>query len=337
METIISSTGLLITRPGLFGGIRSIMKLAQSPKAFTFVLISFTFLIVQFGLVNKYLSHPTQSQLPAPKSTQFIPETYLPVVVGAAPGWETADTGALTPTELASEIQVEPSEATVTTFSTGALLEDASLAESYADPYALAAHPENDQVESATSSPGEALGGGEGITEVSNDPEFESFRQEVTNGDFDTVTGIYVAGIFSLRVLQQPPEDVSFVSNEEDTATQFQSPAYYGVIGLLAHNFLSGKHFFSLQPGHEIRIVFGSGSFRKYQITGIADFERLTRFDIRSDFRDLQTNALMGSTDLFSRFYQEGNYLTLQTCLEREGYSNWGVRMISAVPIDHEG
>jgi hypothetical protein len=61
--------------------------------------------------------------------------------------------------------------------------------------------------------------------ELSDDPGFDSFLEQVANGDPETITGVYVAGLLSLRVLQQPAEDVAFVSNEDGTATQFQSPS----------------------------------------------------------------------------------------------------------------
>jgi hypothetical protein len=169
---------------------------------------------------------------------------------------------------------------------------------------------------------------------TTRDVGFEAFVLDVANGDSETITGVYVAGLLSLRVLQQPPEDVAFVSNENGTATQFQSSAHFGVVGLLAHNYLSGRHFLSIAPGHEIRLVYGDGSYRRYQVVGLADFERLTRFDVLSDFRDLQTQAILTSREVFDRFYRGNNYLTLQTCLEGDGDLNWGIRMVSAVPID---
>lgn len=310
------------------------MKLAQSPKTFTLIFISFTFLIVQFGLVNRFLAFSDQDQLPNPETTQSIPDTYLPVVIDSTVEKSPAVASASTLPEPAVEFKSGSSIEPEATTPPDTIYLDELATDSQAEALLLEALPENN--ETAPPSDG-ALGGAVRVVQHDNDPEFESFVEEVTNGAADTVTGVYVADLIKLKVLQQPAQDVAFVSNEDGTATQFQSPALYGVIGLLAHNFLSGKHFFSLAPGQEIRIVYGSGSFRRYQVSAIADFERMTRFDIRSDFRDLKTNELLSSKDLFARYYREGNYLTLQTCLEGGGYSNWGVRMITAVPIDGEG
>jgi hypothetical protein len=307
------------------------MKLARPPKTFTFIFISLIFLIVQFSFVNRYMGYTNQDPLPKPENTQSIPDTYLPVVVDTIIDHSASRASAFAPADSAGEDYSTLSSKKVEPLSSDALLEEISSAEFYAESLRAETLPE-----SATS-PGEVLDGVGLVVENNNDLEFERFLEEVTNGDEYTITGIYVAGLFRLRVLQQPPQDAAYVSNEDGTATQFQSPALYGVIGMLAHNFLSGKHFYSLVPGQEIRIIYGNGSFRNYQITGFADFERMTRFDIRSDFRDLQTDELVSSRDLFARFYQDGNYLTLQTCLEGEGYSNWGVRMISAVPMEDEG
>jgi hypothetical protein len=174
------------------------------------------------------------------------------------------------------------------------------------------------------------------VLDKASDSTFNEFLQEVFTGDGQTITGVYVEGLFRLRVLQQPFRDVAYVSNENGTATQFRSPALYGVVGLLAHNFLSGRDFLSLLPGDEIRLVYGDGNFQRYRVIASADFERLTRSDVHSDFRDLQTQAILTSREIFDRFYRGNNYLTLQTCLEGEGYSDWGVRMVSAVPIDGE-
>jgi hypothetical protein len=315
------------------------MKLATSPRPFTFVIISLSLLIVQFGFINHFLAFPEQGQPPTPEPTQSIPETYLPVVIDTAANQNSSGAGIASSPQLADDEFLPYTETVADT-----IAETVATAVPLLEENASTDTNNGSLVEEASSSifetspveipPLEATNGDGALIEQGTDSDFESFRQEVTNGDSDTVTGIYVAGLFRLRVLQQPPQDVGYVSSEDGTATQFQSPALYGVIGLLAHNFLSGKQFFNLALGHEIRIVFGSGSFSKFRVSGIADFERMTRFDIRSDFRDLQTDELLSSKDLFARFYREGNYLTLQTCLEGDGISNWGVRMISAVPID---
>jgi hypothetical protein len=304
------------------------MKLAHSPKTFTFIFISFAFLTIQFGLINHFLAFQDQDPFLKSASTQSIPDTYLPVVVDTVV--DQAPSESTSPGHVV-EIESSFSPSPDTPFSSGGFLEDTESTEFYTE------SPVGITLADVSDAAPEASGGAGIVSQEFVDLEFESFVEEVKNGDADTVTGLYVAGLFKLKVLQQPPQDVAFVSNELDTATQFQSPALYGVIGLLAHNFLSGKQFYSLVPGQEIRVIFGNGIFRRYKVSDFSDFERMTRFDIRSDFRDLKTDEILSSKELFARFYREGNYLTLQTCLEGGGYSNWGVRMISAVPIDNEG
>lgn len=312
------------------------MKLTHSPKIFSFIFISFAFLIIQFGLINHFLISPTQDQFPTPETTQSIPDTYQPAFAGSVVNQASSEAIPFPALDSQGEYKSGSLDQGGTS-SPGLLLEEDSSANFYAESLVVDALQEINEPVTAPTASVESNGGAGRVIEDSNDTDFESFLSEVTNGDAGTVTGIYVAGLLKLRVLQQPSQDVAFVSNEDGTATQFQSPALYGVIGLLAHNFLSGKHFLSLAPGHEIRIIFGSGSFQRFQVSAIADFERMTRFDIRSNFRDLMTDQLLSSKDLFARYYREGNYLTLQTCLEGEGYSNWGVRMISAVPVNDEG
>ena len=37
-----------------------------------------------------------------------------------------------------------------------------------------------------------------------------------------------------------------------------QCRAWYGVTGILAHNYLSGKYFFDLEVGDELQLVYGN-------------------------------------------------------------------------------
>ena len=166
-------------------------------------------------------------------------------------------------------------------------------------------------------------------------PGLERLIQEVAGGQPDSVRGVYVEGIMALSVVQQPGGDVGFVSFEEGTATQFQSPIRYDIIGLLAHNFLSGRLFYHLNAGQEIVLVFGNGSLRRYRVTDIADFERLTRANLRSNFLDLETASVVTADQVFQRFYNGEHHLTLQTCIEKDGVWNWGVRFIIAEPLEN--
>jgi hypothetical protein len=164
-------------------------------------------------------------------------------------------------------------------------------------------------------------------------PSLEEFVRQVSDGREGILTGVYVAGVMALKVLQQPDGDSGFISAEDGTVTQFQSSTFYGVVGLLAHNFLSGRYFQELNPGREVMLIYGDGSLENYRIIGIANFERLTQGDLRSNFRNLATDAEWTVDEVFNQFYTGDHHLTLQTCIEKDGVWNWGVQFIVAEPV----
>lgn len=159
------------------------------------------------------------------------------------------------------------------------------------------------------------------------------FIEQVVNGEAAVVRGVYVEGVFALPVVQQPQGEVAFVSSAGDTITEFQSAAAFGVTGLLAHNYLSGKLYYFLEEGHEVIIVYGDGKIRRYQIEGIYQFERLEPSNMRSRFVDLSDNRTLTSDQVFDRFYRGEHRVTFQTCLERYGISNWGLTFVVAEPV----
>ena len=165
-------------------------------------------------------------------------------------------------------------------------------------------------------------------------PALEEFVRTVVDGDPGALRGLYVQDVLSLRILQQPPGDPAFIAFEEGTATLFQDALSFRTFGLLAHNFLSGREFFSLQQGQDLFLVFGDGGLKRYQVSEIADYQRLNVADLRSDFLGLADNSLVSVDQLFTRFYQNAEQLVLQTCIERAGLPSWGVRFIRAVPVN---
>jgi hypothetical protein len=285
--------------PGPFFGGRADMKTVNRPLI---LLMGFSFLLLQLALVNRFFWHTDQDQQTIVETTQSIPDTFSLAI-------HRSDSE---PAGVKRLLQGSFSHGVEDEINTGSEIPSQNIGG------AVAQLSEND------------------VLDISSISAFNIFLQEVFNGDGDTITGVFVEGLFSLRVVQQPFQDAAFVSNEKGTATQFQSPALFGVVGLLAHNYLSGRHFLYLSPGHEIRLVYGDGTYRRYQVVEFVDFERLTRSDVRSDFRDLKTQSILTNRQVFDRFYRGENKLTLQTCLEGDGYSNWGIRMVSAVPMDIE-
>src|SRR5262245_13463790 len=90
-------------------------------------------------------------------------------------------------------------------------------------------------------------------------PNFSDFSLSVQNGRADDAAGVYVTNQFALPVVQQPYGSPGYVSREDGNVTQFRMANQYGNVGLLAHNFLSGKAFFDLEIGDEVRLVHGDG------------------------------------------------------------------------------
>lgn len=164
-------------------------------------------------------------------------------------------------------------------------------------------------------------------------PSLEAFIPQVIDGQADSVRGLYIPGLIALRIVQQPDGQFDFISYEADTATQFQSPSLFGVIGLLAHNFLSGQSFFQIVPGQLLTIIYGDGQAEDFKVAEIHDYQRLTELDLHSDFQDLANNQTLSADQVFQLYYQGQRHLTLQTCLEKEGNWNWGIRMITAFPV----
>jgi hypothetical protein len=160
------------------------------------------------------------------------------------------------------------------------------------------------------------------------------FIAEVSDGQAGIVRGVHVEGVFSLRVHQQPEGDLAYVTDKLGEVTEFQSAARNKVTGLLAHNYLSGDLFYNLELGHEVIIVYGNGSIRRYQVIDFQQFERLDRVDLRSDFVELSSGKNLTSDEVFSRFYRGEHKVTFQTCLKRYGISNWGLQFAVAVPLD---
>jgi hypothetical protein len=165
-------------------------------------------------------------------------------------------------------------------------------------------------------------------------PTLADFIYQVSNGQANLVRGLYVTGVMALRVVQQPQGDPGFISAEDGTATLFQSASLYGVTGLLAHNFLSGRDFFRLTNGQALNVIYGDGRVQHYQVSQIDDFQRLSVNDLRSNFLELNSGLEKTADQVFADYYQGKPHLTLQTCIEHNGEWNWGVRFIKADPAD---
>lgn len=163
--------------------------------------------------------------------------------------------------------------------------------------------------------------------------EFYDFVDAVVDGQAGVVKGVYVQGVLEHEVVQQPQNDWAFVSGEPDLITEFQNARANGVTGLLAHNYLLGKSFYGIDIGQYVGVVYGDGAVRRYLVKSISQFQKLTISSLTSDMIDLETGRRLTSTDVFNRFYNNGEKVTFQTCLEKNGNSSWGLTFIVAEPV----
>ncbi|GIV95849.1 MAG: hypothetical protein KatS3mg057_0506 [Herpetosiphonaceae bacterium] len=164
--------------------------------------------------------------------------------------------------------------------------------------------------------------------------ELEQFRQTVTIGQPGLVTGVFVPDTLALRVVQQPADDPTYVSEMPGYATQFMLAEQVGSIGLLAHNYLSGALFFDLQPGQVVSMFYGDGSERRYRVVEIRRFRAMIPNDPYSNFEDLESGAQLSSTELFYEIYTGVDRVVFQTCISVEHEPSWGRLFVIADPLE---
>ena len=129
-------------------------------------------------------------------------------------------------------------------------------------------------------------------------PSLGEFSKQVKDGQSSLVRGLYASQVMALRVVPQPQGDPGFISAEDGTATLFQTASFYGVTGLLAHNFLAGREFFRLSSGQQLDVIYGDGQVKHYQVSRIDDFQRLSINDLRSNFMELSTSLTTMTTHI---------------------------------------
>lgn len=165
-------------------------------------------------------------------------------------------------------------------------------------------------------------------------PTLVSFIAEVHNGEGQTVVGVYSPDHFALPVLQQPLNQAGYVSATENTITQFQLAKQFNSIGLLAHNYAAGKYYFQLEPGNQLYIIYGDGSFKLFEIASIAAYQALQPASPYSSFRNLTTGQILSAGDLFYATYGLENTVIMQTCIERDNEPSWGRLFLIANETD---
>ena len=165
--------------------------------------------------------------------------------------------------------------------------------------------------------------------------DFRNFVRSVRNNDQGSVVGVYAPGLFGMPVTGQPGGDENYISADENVLTQYSTPTRYGVIAVLAHNYLnSGKLLSKITPNQEVFIVYGDGKVARYRVSTVQYFQALSPHDVRSDFRDLNGpgSEVISYDQLFNEVYTKSRRLVFQTCLEANGDLSWGRIFISADP-----
>ncbi len=169
----------------------------------------------------------------------------------------------------------------------------------------------------------------------SADEGLRNFVGSVRNDQVGSVTGIYAPGLFGLPVTGQPAGDESIIYEDENILTQYSTPAQYGVIAILAHNYLnSGRLLEQLSAGQEVYVVYGDGKVAPYTISTVQYYQALDPHNVRSDFRDLNGpgGEVISYNQLFDHVYTNAGQLVFQTCLKANGEWSWGRIFISADP-----
>jgi len=163
-------------------------------------------------------------------------------------------------------------------------------------------------------------------------PKFSDFSTLVENGNVHLLSGVYVPNVLALPIVQQPTGDSGYVSGRDDEATQFAMAAQYGNIGLLAHNYLSGKLFSRLVIGEEVRLIYGDGTVEYFVITEVLRYQALDPYSQWSSFRNLDNYDVLSTEQMFTRAYAGDRHVTFQTCITSNGNSSWGRLFVIAVP-----
>lgn len=163
-------------------------------------------------------------------------------------------------------------------------------------------------------------------------PNFSEFSQTVQNGKTEILRGVYVPGVLALPIIQQPSGSAGFVSNEDDRVTQFRMANSFGNIGLLAHNHLSGREFFNLSVGDEVRMVYGNGDVEVFVVAEVLRYQAMQPNSPYSAFRDLDTDKVLSVEKMFKKVYMGDRHLTFQTCIEQDGIGSWGRLFVIAIP-----
>jgi hypothetical protein len=150
-------------------------------------------------------------------------------------------------------------------------------------------------------------------------PGLTAFTASVLTGKATAVVGVYVDGLFALPVLH-----TSSISRANGTLTQFGMAQSYGVVGLLAHNYLSGLYFPELTLGRRIYLIYGDGRIDAFRVTQVLNYRATEPLSAYSNFVDLDGGEYLSAEGLFRKVYMGSKHVTFQTCIAKDGQSSWG-------------
>ena len=157
--------------------------------------------------------------------------------------------------------------------------------------------------------------------------------QIAETSEASTLNSVHFEDSLVFPVVQQPSGKPNFVSKNAGEITQFSSASDYGNIGLLAHNYLSGKAFFRLTAGEEIVLVYEDGKTETFVVSKILKYEALDSKSPFSSFRNLNNqDEILSAQEMFQRAYEGDRHITFQTCISKYGNASWGRLFVVAVP-----
>ena len=159
-------------------------------------------------------------------------------------------------------------------------------------------------------------------------------QKKAAKKPIEGISGIYFGKDRFLRVVNQPNGKPGYVSSISNTATNFQLAERFGIIGLIAHNYLGGRLFKDLKIGDEIYVMDGFGRKRNYRIIEMLRYQAVNPRSTRSNFVNLENRQLCTATDVFKRVYTGKHHLVLQTCIKKGGNLEWGRIFIIAHPVN---
>ena len=163
---------------------------------------------------------------------------------------------------------------------------------------------------------------------------FRGVSQPVTTSHTQAqLSGVLIPDKGEFPVVQQPSGDINYVSKIDGEVTQFASAAQYGNVGLLAHNYLSGRSFSQIHIGQEVELEYSDGGVENFIVTQILRYKALDPKSPYSSFQNVDNQDEILTVDqMFDRAYQGDRHVTFQTCIAAEGNSSWGRLFIIASP-----